>query len=139
MKRKLMVLFALVSVIAFAYGSVALAGPTVTTPSGLKVEILKEGNGPKPKAGQTVSVHYTGTLASGRKFDSSRDRGKPLSFPVGTGQVIKGWDEGLMMLKKGTRARLTIPPQLGYGMRGMPPVIPPNATLIFDVELIGVK
>jgi peptidylprolyl isomerase len=115
------------------------AAQAVTTPSGLKVEILQEGKGPVPQKGQTVVVHYTGTLVDGKKFDSSRDRGQPFSFPLGAGQVIRGWDEGIGMLKVGSRARLTIPPQLGYGARGAGGVIPPNATLIFDVELLDAK
>jgi peptidylprolyl isomerase len=114
-------------------------GQTLTSPSGVTVEILKPGTGPTPNPGQKVTVHYTGTLADGTKFDSSRDRGQPFSFVIGAGQVIKGWDEGLAMLKVGTRAKLTIPPQLGYGARGAGNVIPPNATLIFDVELLGVQ
>ncbi len=112
---------------------------TLTTPSGLKIEILQEGNGPLPQNGQTVVVHYTGTLENGKKFDSSRDRGTPFSFVLGQGRVIRGWDEGIALMKVGTRARLTIPPQLGYGSAGAGNVIPPNATLIFDVELLGAK
>lgn len=120
--------------------TIVQAAQGITTPSGLQVEILKEGTGPVPKAGQTVVVHYTGTLADGKKFDSSRDRGEPFSFPLGAGRVIRGWDEGVAMLKVGSRARLTIPPQLGYGAQGAGGgVIPPNATLIFDVELIDAK
>jgi peptidylprolyl isomerase len=116
------------------------AAQVLTTPSGIKVEILQEGNGPVPKKGQTVVVHYTGTLMSGRKFDSSRDRNEPFSFPLGAGQVIRGWDEGIALLKVGSHARLTIPPELGYGAQGAGGgVIPPNAILVFDVELIGVK
>lgn len=116
------------------------AAQVLTTPSGMKVEILQEGNGPLPKKGQTVVVHYTGTLMSGKKFDSSRDRNQPFSFPLGAGQVIRGWDEGIALLKVGSRARLTIPPELGYGAQGAGGgVIPPNATLVFDVELIDVK
>lgn len=112
---------------------------SVTTPSGLKIDIIKEGTGPMPQPGQTVVVHYTGTLTDGKKFDSSRDRGQPFSFGLGQGQVIRGWDEGLSRMKVGTRARLTIPPELGYGARGAGGVIPPNATLIFDVELLDAK
>lgn len=119
--------------------TISEAAQAITTPSGLKVEILQEGNGPVPKSGQTVVVHYTGTLVDGKKFDSSRDRGQPFSFPLGAGRVIRGWDEGIAMLKVGSRARLTIPPQLGYGARGAGGVIPPNATLIFDVELLDAK
>ncbi|MEO1428299.1 MAG: FKBP-type peptidyl-prolyl cis-trans isomerase [Cyanobacteria bacterium J06632_19] len=112
---------------------------TVTTPSGLKYEVIKEGTGETPQTGQTVTVHYTGTLEDGSKFDSSRDRGQPFQFKIGKGQVIKGWDEGLSIMKVGDRRKLIIPPDLGYGSRGAGGVIPPNATLIFDVELLGVS
>ncbi|MUG96730.1 FKBP-type peptidyl-prolyl cis-trans isomerase [Scytonema sp. UIC 10036] len=111
----------------------------VTTPSGLKYVELKEGTGATPKTGQTVVVHYTGTLENGKKFDSSRDRNQPFSFKLGVGQVIKGWDEGLSTMKVGGRRQLIIPSELGYGARGAGGVIPPNATLIFDVELLDVK
>ena len=111
----------------------------VTTPSGLKYVEIKEGTGATPKTGQTVVVHYTGTLEDGTKFDSSRDRGQPFSFKLGVGQVIKGWDEGLSTMKVGGRRLLTIPPDLGYGARGAGGVIPPNATLIFDVELLRIS
>ncbi|MGD9891645.1 MAG: FKBP-type peptidyl-prolyl cis-trans isomerase [Dehalococcoidia bacterium] len=114
-------------------------GDVVTTPSGLQYEDIKVGDGAQPQAGQTVSVHYTGTLTDGTKFDSSRDRGQPFSFRLGTGEVIKGWDEGLSTMKVGGQRKLTIPPDLGYGARGAGGVIPPNATLIFDVELLDVK
>ncbi len=114
-------------------------GKVVTTPSGLKYEVLQEGTGETPKSGQTVTVHYTGTLEDGTKFDSSRDRGQPFQFKIGVGQVIQGWDEGVGIMKVGDRRKLIIPPELGYGSRGAGGVIPPNATLIFDVELLGVS
>lgn len=111
----------------------------VTTASGLKYVDLVEGTGATPQTGQTVVVHYTGTLTDGRKFDSSRDRNQPFSFPIGRGRVIKGWDEGLSTMKVGGQRQLIIPPDLGYGARGAGGVIPPNATLIFDVELLDIK
>jgi FKBP-type peptidyl-prolyl cis-trans isomerase len=113
-------------------------GPIVTTPSGLRYEVLAPGTGAEAKAGQKVSVHYTGTLTDGTKFDSSRDRGKPFSFTLGAKEVIAGWDEGVAGMKVGERRRLTVPPELGYGAEGFPPDIPPKATLIFDVELLDV-
>jgi peptidylprolyl isomerase len=112
---------------------------TITTPSGLKYVETTIGTGAVPTTGQTVEVHYTGTLENGKKFDSSRDRNATFKFQIGTGQVIKGWDEGLSTMKVGGRRMLTIPPELGYGARGAGGVIPPNAVLLFDVELIGVK
>lgn len=111
----------------------------ITTESGLQYEEIVEGTGASPTPGSTVTVHYTGTLTDGKKFDSSRDRNQPFSFQIGVGQVIKGWDEGVMSMKVGGRRKLTIPASLGYGARGAGGVIPPNATLIFDVELLGVK
>jgi peptidylprolyl isomerase len=111
----------------------------VTTPSGLKYIDIVEGTGEMPQTGQTVTVHYTGTLENGRKFDSSLDRGQPFEFPIGRGRVIKGWDEGLSTMKVGGQRRLIIPPELGYGSRGAGGVIPGNATLIFEVELLGVR
>jgi peptidylprolyl isomerase len=111
----------------------------VTTPSGLKYVDIKQGDGATPQKGQTVVVHYTGTLEDGTKFDSSRDRSRPFSFKLGVGQVIQGWDEGIASMKVGGRRQLIIPADLGYGPRGAGGVIPPNATLIFDVELLKVS
>lgn len=107
--------------------------------SELKVEKLVEGTGASPKKGDRVRVHYTGWLTNGSKFDSSVDRNDPFEFVLGVGQVIKGWDEGVAQLKVGDKAKLTIPAELGYGARGAGGVIPPNATLIFEVELLGIR
>ncbi len=114
-------------------------GQEVTTPSGLKYEDTKVGSGAEAKAGQTVAVHYTGWLTNGTKFDSSKDRGQPFTFPLGGGRVIKGWDEGVQGMKIGGVRKLTIPATLGYGAQGAGGVIPPNATLVFEVELLDVK
>jgi FKBP-type peptidyl-prolyl cis-trans isomerase FkpA len=111
---------------------------TVTTASGLMIEELAVGDGDTAKSGDQVTVHYTGWLTDGRKFDSSHDRRDPFSFSLGRGNVIAGWDEGVAGMKVGGRRKLTIPPQLGYGARGAGGVIPPNATLVFEVELLGV-
>ncbi len=111
---------------------------TVTTDSGLQYVVIEAGDGASPQTGQRVFVHYVGTLEDGTKFDSSRDRGKPFDFTIGQGQVIKGWDEGVGDMKVGDRRKLIIPPDLGYGARGAGGVIPPNATLIFDVELLRI-
>jgi hypothetical protein len=116
-----------------------LGAKAMTTPSGLKYEDTVVGTGESPQAGQEVTVHYTGTLEDGTKFDSSLDRGQPFKFKIGVQQVIKGWDEGVMTMKVGGKRKLVIPPQLGYGARGAGGVIPPNATLVFEVELLGVK
>ena len=104
----------------------------------LKIEDQELGQGDEATAGKTVSVHYTGTLTDGSQFDSSIGRG-PFSFRLGGGQVIRGWDEGVVGMKVGGKRRLTIPPEMGYGARGFPPVIPANATLVFDIELLGVS
>lgn len=111
----------------------------VTTDSGLKYADLEVGDGPAPENGQTVSVHYTGWLEDGTKFDSSLDRGQPFSFVLGEGRVIRGWDEGVATMKVGGKRQLVIPPELAYGERGAGGVIPPNATLIFEVELLEVQ
>ena len=113
-------------------------GETKTTPSNVKYETLQEGTGPVAKAGQRVEVHYTGTLENGTKFDSSRDRNATSTFSIGTGDVIRGWDEAVPGMKVGERRKLIVPPAVGYGAQGKSP-IPPNATLIFDIELISVK
>jgi peptidylprolyl isomerase len=134
-----------VAILAAIAGGPASAAPgqPVTLPDGLKYTDVKVGDGAIAAAGQTVSVHYTGWLyengEKGKKFDSSRDRGEPFSFPLGAGHVIKGWDEGVAGMKVGGQRTLIIPPDLAYGARGAGGVIPPNATLIFDVELLAVK
>jgi len=126
-----------------AMSEAADAQPVTTTPSGLKIIDIKVGTGPSPKSGQTCVMNYTGWLYEngnkGKKFDSSLDRNQPFSFPIGQHQVIAGWDEGVAPMKVGGKRTLIIPPELGYGARGAGGVIPPNATLIFDVELLSVK
>ncbi|HTH95422.1 MAG TPA: FKBP-type peptidyl-prolyl cis-trans isomerase [Rhodocyclaceae bacterium] len=112
---------------------------TTTTASGLIIEEIVEGDGATAAVGQTVSVHYTGWLTDGTKFDSSKDRNEPFEFPLGRGWVIRGWDEGVQGMKIGGTRKLTIPPEIGYGERGAGGVIPPNATLVFEVELLGLN
>ena len=114
------------------------AGKEIVTPTGLKYTDLKVGAGAEAKAGDAVQVHYTGWLVDGTKFDSSRDSNRPFRFKLGAGQVIKGWDEGVAGMKVGGKRKLTIPPELGYGRQGAGGVIPPGATLVFEVELLGV-
>ena len=114
-------------------------GDEVTTTSGLKYQDTKVGTGTEAKAGQTAVVHYTGWLTNGTKFDSSKDRGQPFTFPLGGGRVIKGWDEGVQGMKVGGTRKLTIPANLGYGAQGAGGVIPPNATLVFEVDLLELR
>ncbi len=116
-----------------------LGAKAMTTESGLRYEDIVVGTGVSPQRGQEVTVHYTGTLEDGTKFDSSLDRGQPFKFDIGIGRVIKGWDEGVMTMKVGGKRKLVIPPQLGYGARGAGGVIPPNATLVFEVELLDTQ
>lgn len=146
-KNRNMRIIAIVVVVILAASAVAYVlsrrgsstGSEVVTASGLKYTDLVQGTGATPRKGQTVTVHYTGTLENGRKFESSRDRGVPSDFRIGVGAVIKGWDEGLMSMKVGGKRKLIIPSDLGYGPMGRPPNIPGNSTLIFEVELLGVK
>ncbi|VDC00721.1 unnamed protein product [Peniophora sp. CBMAI 1063] len=106
----------------------------------VSIQTLRPGNGANfPAAGDRVKIHYTGTLQDGRKFDSSKDRNEPFITQIGVGKVIRGWDEGVVQLSLGTKAILTVPPELGYGSRGFPPLIPPNATLIFEIELLQIN
>jgi FKBP-type peptidyl-prolyl cis-trans isomerase FkpA len=120
-------------------GKAIMTTEGITTASGLKYQDLQEGQGAAAKKGDTVEVHYTGWLTDGKKFDSSLDRKQPFAFKLGAGQVIKGWDEGVAGMKVGGKRKLTIPPDLAYGKRGAGGVIPPDATLVFDVELLKVK
>ncbi|MDP1963756.1 MAG: FKBP-type peptidyl-prolyl cis-trans isomerase [Reyranella sp.] len=136
-------LIATAALVAAGPAGAQTQGKTMTTASGLKIIDTTVGTGASPKTGQTCVMHYTGWLyeggAKGKKFDSSVDRGQPFEFPIGTKRVIGGWDEGVATMKVGGKRTLIIPPELGYGARGAGGVIPPNATLIFDVELLAVK
>jgi peptidylprolyl isomerase len=137
MKRSL---FLSALVLAPAAAHAATKPPhTVVLPDGLKYVDLKIGSGPQPSAGQTVRVHYVGRLLDGTKFDSSRDRGQPFEFALGQGSVIAGWDEGVKTMRVGGRRKLIVPPQLGYGAQGAGDKIPPDATLVFDIELLGIE
>ena len=122
-----------------AGGTTVSDAPEVATPTGLKYQELKIGNGAEAASGRTVAVHYTGRLEDGTKFDSSLDRGEPFRFQLGTGAVIKGWDQGVAGMKVGGKRKLIIPSDLGYGEQGYGDVIPPGATLVFEVELVGVE
>jgi FKBP-type peptidyl-prolyl cis-trans isomerase len=148
MRRSALALFALIlSACGGSDGGGAAAGADfkvdsaalTKTASGLQYQDVAPGNGDEARDGQVAVVHYTGWLTDGTKFDSSRDRGQPFSFPIGSGQVIPGWDEGVAGMKVGGRRKLVIPASLGYGDMGAPPVIPPGATLVFDVELLELK
>jgi len=136
-KKTLLTLLAVAVVAAGAY--FIFNKPNMENPNELKIEILKEGAGTEAKAGDKVTVHYTGWLTNGTKFDSSVDRGEPFIFPLGAGMVIKGWDQGVAGMKMGEKRKLTIPSLLGYGERCAGGVIPPNATLIFEVELLKIN
>ena len=145
-KRARAIAFILATAMAGSIGAgitTSATAQSMTTASGLQITDTKAGTGASPKTGQTCVMHYTGWLyengKKGAKFDSSVDRGEPFEFTIGVGQVIKGWDEGVAGMKVGGKRTLVIPPQLGYGARGAGGVIPPNATLVFEVELLGVK
>jgi hypothetical protein len=135
MKKLFVIIFTLFTAFGFSYSQ----SDTITTKSGLKYIVVKEGKGKKAEVGKAVEVHYTGWLTNGKKFDSSRDRGEPIEFILGEGQVIKGWDEGIALMRVGGKMRLIIPPELAYGNRQVGDIIPPNSTLIFDVELMSVR
>jgi len=140
---------AIVLVVALAISAIAYVlvnrskgggtGSEVRTASGLRYTDIVEGTGPTPQRGQTLTVNYTGMLESGKKFDSTYDKGAPYSFQFGITSMIKGWDEGVSTMKVGGKRRLVVPPSIGYGPAGKPPLIPPNATLIFEIELLSVK
>jgi peptidylprolyl isomerase len=135
----LVYLFSLLTNTRESPSTTATPGAEVTTPSGLKYIDEVVGTGESPAPGKAVTVHYTGTLADGTKFESSLDLNKPYTFVIGRGTVIRGWDEGIMTMKAGGKRKLIIPPNLGYGASGNPPDIPPNATLYFDIELLDIK
>mgnify|MGYP000980923888 CR=1 FL=1 len=139
MKLVTAVMLTILSMIPVYAAETAKVNKMTTTESGLKYTDLVVGKGASPVRGKQVKVHYTGTLENGTKFDSSVDRKQPFSFVIGVGQVIKGWDEGVMGMKVGGKRKLIIPANLGYGARGAGGVIPPNATLLFDVELLDVQ
>jgi FKBP-type peptidyl-prolyl cis-trans isomerase len=145
MKPHLTALFLILGIVTMTPGNAQtnasptkVTGKPTSTASGLQYWDIVAGSGATAVAGKPVSVHYTGWLTDGKKFDSSLDRGQPFTFPLGGGKVIKGWDEGVAGMKVGGKRQLRIPPELGYGARGAGGVIPPNATLLFDVELIDV-
>jgi len=133
--RRILLLVAAIAVVGCSGDK---SGEEMMTDSGLKYVDMKVGDGESPQAGQLVTVHYTGWLEDGTKFDSSVDKNRPFEFTIGAGGVIKGWDEGVMTMKVGGKRKLTIPPELGYGARGIGP-IPPNSTLIFEVELLTIR
>jgi len=133
--RRILLLVAAIAVVGCSGDK---SGEEMMTDSGLKYVDMKVGDGESPQAGQLVTVHYTGWLEDGTKFDSSVDKNRPFEFTIGAGGVIKGWDEGVMTMKVGGKRKLTIPPELGYGARGIGP-IPPNSTLIFEVELLAIR
>ncbi len=140
LKRDLMKLLVLAAVLVIIPTfAIAKEKKKVTRPDGLVIEEQKIGTGAEAKKGNTVTVHYTGWLTNGKKFDSSRDRMEPFMFRLGAGEVIKGWDEGVQGMKVGGKRKLTIPPAMGYGAQGAGGVIPPNATLVFEVELLKVQ
>lgn len=120
-------------------GPPPVTGDTIATSSGLRYIVLHSGDGAQAEQGKVVSVHYTGWLTDGSKFDSSLDRNQPIRFPLGIGHVIPGWDEAVGMMRVGDKWRIILPPEIAYGAQGRPPVIPPSSTLIFDVELVGVE
>ncbi|MDP6593891.1 MAG: FKBP-type peptidyl-prolyl cis-trans isomerase [Candidatus Marinimicrobia bacterium] len=133
--RRILLLVAAIAVVGCSGDK---SGEEMMTDSGLKYVDMKVGDGESPQAGQLVTVHYTGWLEDGTKFDSSVDKNRPFEFTIGAGRVIKGWDEGVMTMKVGGKRKLTIPSELGYGARGIGP-IPPNSTLIFEVELLAIR